>query len=84
MSDKVVSLHGSIAAPSAAPVESLVQELERLLDAARSGEIIGFAGAYQHRNDQVGYSFAGMVGSYAMIGGVECLKSRLVLRSETA
>ena len=84
MSDKVVSLHGSIAAPSAEPVESLVQELERLLEAARAGEIVGFAGAYQHRSDKVGYSFAGMVGGYAMIGGVECLKSRLVLRSETA
>ena len=45
MSDNVVSLNGTSFAPQRSePVESLVEELERLLLAAKSGEIIGFAG----------------------------------------
>jgi hypothetical protein len=77
MSGDVVSLHGAqpIAPP---PNQTLVKELERLLEAARSGEIIGMAGSYWHRNSTATYSYAGMVGSFAMLGGLECLKEKLV------
>lgn len=85
MSDNVVSFHGGKPVPASVepePVTILVQELERLLEAARAGEIVGFAGVYQHRNAMVGYSWAGAVSGYATIGGLECLKARLVQRAE--
>ena len=50
MSENVVSLHGTYvpAAPETSKV--VIEELERLLDAARSGEIIGIAGSFVHSN----------------------------------
>ena len=82
MSDNVVSLNGTSFAPQRSePVESLVEELERLLLAAKSGEIIGFAGACQHHNALVSYSYAGAVRSFAMIGGLECVKARVTQRT---
>lgn len=84
MSDNVVSLFGDGSAAEEAeraPVEGLVAELERLLEAARAGEIVGFAGAYQFRTDSVGYSYAGAVGGFAMLGGLECVRLRLAQRA---
>ncbi|PNG26943.1 LptE family protein [Methylocella silvestris] len=78
MSEKVISLRGDIIPPPSEPNPTVVEELERLLEAARSGEIRGFAGAYVHRDKVVSYSYAGSVGSYAMLGGVDCLKERLI------
>ena len=48
------------------------------MQAARAGEIIGLAGSYVHRDKVVTYSFAGIVGSYGLIGGLDCVKERLV------
>jgi hypothetical protein len=31
-----------------------------------------------HRDKVVTYSFAGLVGSYGLIGGLDCLKERMV------
>jgi hypothetical protein len=56
----------------------VIEELERLLEAARAGEIIGLAGSYVHRDKVVTYSFAGIVGSYGLIGGLDCVKERLI------
>jgi hypothetical protein len=78
MSDKVVSLYGKYKPALVQPNIGLVRELERLLEAARSGEIIGMAGSYVHRDKVVSYSYAGAVGGYAAIGGLVCLKERLV------
>ena len=77
MSGEVVSLHGAqpLAPP---PNQTLVDELERLLEAARSGEIVGMAGSYWHRNSTATYSYAGLVGSFAMLGSLECVKERLI------
>ena len=61
--DNVVALHGTILPEAVGVDDSLVSELERLLEAARSGEIIGLAGTYQHKNRTISYSFAGRVGS---------------------
>lgn len=60
------------------PNETLVEELERLLQAARAGQIVGMAGAYQHQDRIVTYSYAGMIGGFSLLGGLECLKERLV------
>ena len=53
---EVVSLHGTWQPPSGAPNDTVVQELERLLEAARTGEIVGLAGSYMHRDRMVTYS----------------------------
>ena len=79
MSAQIVSLNGAdlpIQQPSVN--ESLVQELERLLQAARAGQIVGMAGTYQHQDSVITYSYAGAVGGYGVLGGIDCLKERLL------
>ena len=78
MAAEVVSLNGAVALPDAKPNETLVQELERLLEAARAGEIVGMAGAYQHKDRVITYSYAGHVGGYGLLGGLDCVKARLI------
>ena len=79
MTAQVVSLNGAVVATAQPqPNETLVQELERLLQAARAGEIVGMAGAYQHLDRAVTYSYAGAVGGFGLLGSLECLKERLV------
>jgi hypothetical protein len=78
MSAEIVSLNGAVLVVQPAPNETLVQELERLLQAARAGQIVGMAGAYQHQDRIVTYSYAGAVGGFAVLGGLDCLKERLV------
>jgi hypothetical protein len=75
---EVVSLHGTYQPQSIQPNATVVQELERLLDAARSGEIIGLAGSYMHKDKVVTYSYAGLVAGYSIVGGLSCLKDRLM------
>lgn len=81
MSDNVVSLHGAKQPHSPAPqrlaVEGVVNELERLLNLARAGELVGFAGVYRLNTRPIEYSFAGAVQGFGMIGGLECVKLRL-------
>ena len=78
MSDNVVALRGEYQPPNNEPNDRLVQEIERLLDMARSGEIVGMAGTYLHKDKGASYSFAGIVGSYGLVGGLECAKARLL------
>jgi hypothetical protein len=80
MADNVVNLFGAApqTQPEGQPNATVIEELERLLQAARAGEIIGLAGSYVHRDKVVTYSFAGIVGSYGLIGGLDCVKERLV------
>jgi hypothetical protein len=79
MSAQVVTLNGTpIATVEPQPNETLVQELERLLQAARAGQIVGLAGAYQHQDRAVTYSYAGMVGGFGLLGGLDCLKEHLL------
>src|SRR5215510_1950556 len=80
MADNVVNLFGPVmqTQPEGQPNATVIEELERLLQAARAGEIIGLAGSYVHRDKVVTYSFAGIVGSYGLIGGLDCVKERLV------
>jgi hypothetical protein len=78
MSEKVVALRGELAAQEPQVSERLVEEIERVLEAARSGEIVGMAGTYLHKDRSASYSFAGLVGAYSVIGGLECAKARLL------
>lgn len=78
MTDNVVSLRGQFTAPRTQPNQPVVQELERLLEAARAGDIVGLAGTYVHKDKVVTYSYAGAVASYGMIGGLDCVKERLL------
>jgi hypothetical protein len=78
MSGNVVGLHGDYHPATVQTNTTVIAELERLLEAARSGEIVGVAGSYVHRNGVVGYSYAGAVAGYALIGGLECAKESLI------
>jgi hypothetical protein len=78
MSEKVVALRGELARQEPQVNERLVEEIERVLEAARSGEIVGMAGTYLHKDRSASYSFAGLVGAYSVIGGLECAKARLL------
>ncbi len=78
MSENVVGLRGHFQLPSIEPNATVIEELERLLEAARAGEILGLAGAYVHRDKVVSYSYAGAVASYGMLGGLDCVKERLL------
>jgi hypothetical protein len=81
MSDKVVSLRGNLSLEVQNPNKpnaTVVEELERLLEAARAGEIIGLAGSYIHKDKMITYSYAGAVASYGLLGGLDCVKERLV------
>jgi hypothetical protein len=79
MSAQVVNLNGTVLlTEQPQPNETLVQELERLLQAARAGQIVGMAGAYQHQDRVVTYSYAGAVGGFGVLGGLDCLKERLL------
>lgn len=78
MSDNVVALRGEFRAAAVEVNERLIEEIERLLEAARSGELVGMAGTYLHKDKSASYSFAGMVGAYSMVGGLECAKTRLL------
>jgi hypothetical protein len=78
MSENVISLRGHYTPPSPEPNATVVEELERLLQAAKAGEILGLAGAYVHRDKVISYSYAGAVASYGMLGGLDCVKERLL------
>jgi hypothetical protein len=78
MSEKVVSLRGGFTIEPAQPNHTLIEELERLLEAAQAGEIVGMAGTYVHRDKTVSYSYAGAIASYGMLGGLDCVKERLL------
>jgi hypothetical protein len=78
MSENVVALRGEFTPPQGVVNARLVEELERLLESAKSGEIVGMAGSYLHKDRQSSWSFAGVVGSYGLIGGLECAKERLL------
>ena len=77
MSAEVVGLHGVFAPVHHEPNPKLVEELERLLEAARAGEIVGLTGAYLHKEHGVSYSYAGAIGTFGMLGALDCLRERV-------
>jgi hypothetical protein len=78
MSGNVIGLHGNFSPPKVRTNATLIAELERLLEAARSGEIVGLAGSYVHRDGVVTWSYAGAVGGYGLIGGLDCAREKMI------
>jgi hypothetical protein len=67
MSDKVVSMKGEpVLAPGEPDAETVV-ELEKLLEAARSGEVQGIAIVFLHADGAVNCTYGGKT-TYALVG----------------
>ncbi len=73
----VVSLDGGPVADLREPREAVIFELERILEMARAGEVQGISLAYVYADGVASYTNAGLFRSYAVIGAVECAKTRL-------
>lgn len=76
---EVVNLYDKRRTEEPAPAQSevVVQEIERLLQAAKAGDIVGFAGTCMHADHAVTYSFAGRIGGYSVLGALTCLTERI-------
>ncbi len=76
---KVVSIHGGETALVARePNADLIQELEWLLEAARSGEVQALAGGFTYRDGSATNIIVGMAArSVGLLGAVERAKHRL-------
>ena len=69
MSENVVTLSGVKTPPVVKePHQGVVTLLERMLQDARAGEIVGMVCAYQNSDWRAGYSVVGFVGGYSMVG----------------
>ena len=77
MTEKVTSLFGG---PTGvlAPSEFVIRELEELLEAARSGEVIGMVVGLALYDGCSRYRIAGTVGSYGLLGSVRLAEADLV------
>lgn len=75
----VVGLRGE-AVPKAThePRKDVVERLEWLLEAAKSGEIIGLAAVYVFRDEAAGQGVSGWR-NYSMIGRLADLQRRILL-----
>jgi hypothetical protein len=69
MTENVVPLTGARGNPIVKePHQGVIAVLERMLQDARAGEIVGMACAYQNSDWRAGYSVVGFVGGYSMVG----------------
>lgn len=59
-------------------VPATIDALEQVLEAAKSGEIVGVAITTLDHKGMGGYAIAGRVGGYSMIGAIEMIKAELV------
>lgn len=78
MADKIVRLGGGEIPPPGKVDATLVRFLEDQLERARSGDIIGFAGATLGSKHQSTFWFAGTVGTFGMVGALECAKRKVM------
>jgi hypothetical protein len=69
MSENVVPLNGVKSSPVVKePHQGVIEFLERLLQDARSGDVVGVACAYQNPDWRSGYAIVGFVGGFSMAG----------------
>ena len=75
---EVRSLFGGPVAGLREVNERALQEAEALLEAVRSGEVVGFAIARLHHDHLSSWRVAGIVGGYGMIGALEHAKASVM------
>jgi hypothetical protein len=75
MTDNIVKL---TPAPRSEPNQVLIDELERLLERARSGDLIGGALTVVDAGGVAEYHIVGYAGGFSMAGAVACMQARLV------
>lgn len=68
MTENVVPLPGNRAPIVIEPHQGVIEFLERLLQDARAGQVVGLACAYQSPDWRAGYSIVGFVGGFSMVG----------------
>lgn len=76
---KVVSLRGEEILPVGTPRPEVVEFLERSLEAARAGEIIGVAAAFKHADECTSTGFVGETGR-GLLGAVSLVSYDLCQR----
>jgi hypothetical protein len=75
MTDNIVKL---TPAPRSEPSQVLIDELERLLERARSGDLVGGALTLLGAGGVAEYHIVGYAGGFNMVGAVACMQARLV------
>jgi len=73
---KVVGIHGNTPV-SREPNETVIRELERILEMAKSGEVVGFAGALLHADKLSTVAYGGLLGTYGLVGALDVAKDHI-------
>jgi hypothetical protein len=73
VTENVVSLRGDKVQNPGTPNAEVIEDIERLLEAARSGEINAIAYAVRYKDDLTSYRWVGII-SRAMVGAIELAK----------
>lgn len=73
MADNVVKLGMQGPSIRKEPHEGCIKHLERLLQDARAGDIVGFTVTHMDPDGVAGYSIVGFVGGYNMLGAAQCV-----------
>lgn len=76
MTNKVVPLRDGMMTGERLPNPDCVAELERLLEMARSGEIVGFHGAIAYYDAAAGRSWGGIF-TYQSLGALAVMSAQL-------
>lgn len=76
--DKIVSLYGEALPEPGKPVDVCVKELERLLEQAKSGEIVAISYVVLHGDEAVSWGRSSHVHGYKMIGASACATDDLI------
>jgi len=63
------------------PDPECVEAVERLLERAKSGDVIGVAFVVGHYDGDNGAGWAGSVGGWGMIGALQCLIAKFTTTS---
>ena len=77
MSESIISLWGGPTGERN-PSPALIEVLEKWLEKAKSGEVIGAAIIGVYQDNLSGYHLAGKVGGYCMLGALEMVKAEIV------
>ncbi len=74
----VVNINGAVDITPGKPNPECVSALEEALEQARSGEIIGVTIIKRHYDRAASFYSSGVIGSYAMIGALQCAQAEMV------